>query len=128
MVYASTHLSLATLEVLVHVNNATFLQSRVAIRFELADELVMQLDNQALPLSWDALPAPVSSQRSGDAWAASGQSMGLLVPSAVLPKGNEREELNLLLNPKHPNFIDQIDAVDIIPLGFDDRITELVDI
>jgi RES domain-containing protein len=128
MVYASTHLSLATLEVLVHVNNATFLDSRVAIRFEIDDALVMQLDDQALPVSWDALPAPVSSQKSGDAWAASGQSMGLLVPSAILPKGNKREERNLLLDPKYPDFIDTIRNVEIIPFSFDDRIAVLANV
>ena len=126
MVYASTHLSLATLEILVYVNRASFLQTRVALRFEIDEDLVMQLDDSALPASWDALPAPVSSQKSGDAWAASSQSMGLLVPSAILPRGSEREERNLLLDPTYPDFIGQIHDVAILPFNFDDRITALL--
>ena len=126
MVYASTHLSLATLEVLVHVNNATFLNSRVAIRFEIDDDLVMYLDEKALPLSWDTLPASVSTQKSGDAWSSSEQSMALVVPSAVLPGGDQLEERNLLLNPDYTDFLDQICNVQTIPFSFDNRITDLV--
>jgi RES domain-containing protein len=38
-------------------------------------------------------------QRLGDAWVKAGNSVILAVPSAIVPN-----ELNLLLNPRHPNF------------------------
>lgn len=126
MVYASTHLSLATLEVLVHVNKKSFVDSRVAIRFQVDDDLVMTLDEKHLPEAWDALPAPVSSQQSGDAWIKSRASMGLLVPTAVLPDRIRIEERNLLLNPEFPDFLDRIQNPEVISFSFDDRITGLV--
>ena len=53
----------------------------------------------ALPDDWGALPAPDSTIGLGAAWAASGSSLVLRVPSVVLPA-----EANYVLNPLHPRM------------------------
>ncbi len=56
------------------------------------------------------------SQAVGDAWLHSGSSLGLLVPSRVIPL-----ERNVLLNPRHPAMVEIRVAVSE-PFVFDDRL------
>jgi len=56
------------------------------------------------------------SQAVGDAWLHSGSSLGLLVPSRVIPL-----ERNVLLNPRHPAMVEVRVAVSV-PFVFDDRL------
>lgn len=126
MVYSSTHMSLSALEILVHARKNTFLKTRVVVRFELRDGLVRRLDDPLLPLSWDAFPAPASAQHTGDEWVRSKVSMGLLVPTAILPAAIRIEEKNLLLNPDYPEFLSEIKKPEIIRFNYDKRITDLI--
>ncbi|MGJ8634008.1 MAG: RES family NAD+ phosphorylase [Luteolibacter sp.] len=100
MVYCASSLSLATLEVLVHLEEPEILEryfSYFEIRFPA--EMVTETDLGALPKNWrseDGLPA---TRSLGDEWLVSFGSPVLSVPSAVTPG-----ELNFLLNPRHPDF------------------------
>lgn len=123
LVYASTHLSLAALEILVHATTRRFRESRVAVRLELPDDGLRRLDADALPADWDALPAAAAAQRLGDQWAAGGLSLGLLVPTAILPRGPELEESNLLLNPAFPGFAERVRPLEVFPFQLDRRLS-----
>ncbi len=119
MVYASEHLSLAVLEMLVHVSAQTAPGDLISIRASLPDTVpVTELLESALPLNWKAVPAPAELQDIGTAWLKKGRTAVLVVPSAVTPR-----ERNLLLNPKHPDmrFL-QPDSGQ--PFHFDPRVFE----
>lgn len=58
----------------------------------------------------------VQSRASGDAWLHSASSLGLMVPSRVIPL-----ERNVLLNPRHPAMAGVTVAVNE-PFVFDDRL------
>ena len=52
-----------------------------------------------LPPGWRQLPATRGTAIFGDEWINSARSVGMRVPSAVVPG-----EWNYLLNPAHPDF------------------------
>jgi RES domain-containing protein len=97
-VYASEHLSLAALELLVHLRPLLPLPC-VAFPVEWAGIAVETLPPKALPPDWRAEPAPYSAAALGDAWLRTGRGAVLAVPSVIVP-----EERNFLLNPAHPDF------------------------
>jgi RES domain-containing protein len=97
MVYTAESPSLAVLEVLVHLQATAPLAGYVLIEVRLPEGLVEILSRP--PADWRRMPAPASTRRVGDAWAASGRSAALAVPSVVTP-----QERLLLLNPAHPDF------------------------
>jgi RES domain-containing protein len=99
MVYTSSTISLAILEILVHLQEASLLSSYSPISASFDDALVERLDRSMLPDGWRAYPAPSELQRIGDEWVRSQRSAVLEVPSVIV----ERES-NYLLNPAHPDF------------------------
>lgn len=105
MVYTSGSISLATLEILVHVEDVTTLYGRYdLIPAEFDSEIVAWVDPQRLPRRWNS-PQPIAeTQVLGDDWARSRRSPILAVPSAVT-----MGEWNYLLSPDHADF----DAIDI---------------
>ena len=101
MVYTSAHLSLAVLEKLVHVDFDTFPADVVSLEIEVPDDVAIRtIELASLPKGWDAMPAPVSTQEIGAAWARdpAGNPGILSVPSVVVHR-----ERNFLLNPSHPD-------------------------
>lgn len=114
VVYTSDSLALAALEVLVHLPGIERSKQRIpryiAIGLDVPDSLVA--DPGLLP----DLPLH-ESQALGDAWLRSGSSLGLLVPSRVIPL-----ERNVLLNPRHPAMAEVRVAVSE-PFVFDDRLS-----
>jgi RES domain-containing protein len=99
MVYTSSTISLAVLEVLVHLQEASLLSSYSLISAGFDDALVERLDHSMLPDGWRAYPAPSELQQIGDEWVRSQRSAVLEVPSVLV----ERES-NYLLNTAHPDF------------------------
>jgi RES domain-containing protein len=99
MVYTAGSVSLAVLEILVHLESADVLPaySLCAVRFDNA--VVTSLERSRLPPTWRDSPSPPDLLVIGDAWIASGASAVLEVPSAVV-----ESESNYLLNPAHPDF------------------------
>ena len=125
MVYSSTTLSLATLEVLVHCNKQSFLHARAMIQFELEDRLIEVLPDEELPEDWNSVPESISTQKLGDSWVRQGSALGLIVPSATLPTIRV-EERNVLLNPNVPEFMDALRSVEVQPFSRDSRLAELI--
>ena len=97
VVYTSEHLSLAVLEVLVHLEPAQLRPPRVAIEVDIPDRDVEALDVGALPKNWRGVRATRALQELGRSWLTEGRSLALKVPSAVIP-----QEHNVLVNPAHP--------------------------
>ncbi|HTY76763.1 MAG TPA: RES domain-containing protein [Candidatus Bathyarchaeia archaeon] len=68
------------------------------------------------PRVWRVFPRPVALADLGTRWATGLESAVLAVPSAVIP-----QELNYLLNPRHPHFkLIQIGRP--VPFAFDPRL------
>lgn len=101
MVYAASTRALACLETVVHLNAGGLPFNRYLVEVEIPDALWSTADvadPASLPIGWDAEPAGSVSIGFGSAWAASGKSAVLRVPSVIVP-----EEENVLINPAHPD-------------------------
>ncbi len=101
MVYASESRALACLETLVHLDDGGLPLNRYLVRIEIPQPLWAAAERAtflSLPVGWDAEPASITSIRLGTAWARSGASAILRVPSVIVP-----EEENILINPAHPD-------------------------
>lgn len=100
MVYASSSLSLATLEVLVHLENPeAFARLFSWVEVGIPEGSIGLMEENGLPKGWCDAETNISSRSSGDAWVRSQRSAVLAVPSVVTPG-----EWNYLLNPTHPGF------------------------
>jgi len=98
-VYTSRTASLAVLEWLAHVDPSDAPPEWVVIAYELPDdEPVMRLGMADLPADWRTYPVPEHLRRMGADWLDAGETVGLAVPSVVLPLADEQ---NVLLNPGH---------------------------
>lgn len=115
IVYTSATLSLAALEILVHLNPPVPFEYR-AIPVEFDARLVQKVDPGALPAGWAEHPPSVASQQIGDAWAREGRSAVLEVPSVIVPG-----ESNFLIHPTHPDF-PRIRLGTAIPFALDRRL------
>jgi RES domain-containing protein len=118
MVYTAGSVSLAVLEMLVHLENTDVLPaySICAARFD--DAVLTNLDRSKLHANWRDSPSPPELLAMGDAWIASRSSAVLEVPSAVVDS-----ESNYLINPDHPDFVSLvIDPPG--PFSFDPRLLE----
>jgi RES domain-containing protein len=99
MVYTAGSVSLATLELLVHLDTTSIIASYSICPVDFTDSLVELLDPATLPSDWRQSPPPTSLQLIGDDWISRGSSVVLRVPSAVV-----EEEHNYLINPAHKDF------------------------
>jgi RES domain-containing protein len=117
IVYTSTTLSLAALELLVHASVAHAPSDLVAIEIEIPDDLkIAEIPAGALPRDWRATPAPRRLQQLGTKWLEEKKTAVLRVPSAVVPT-----ETNYLLNPLHPDA-KRIGVVRTAPFKMDPRL------
>ena len=96
MLYCSSALSLACLEVLVHLAPDQIPPDYVYSPAEL------RLVAEAADFQGD-LADQDATRRYGHSWAISLRSLALLVPSVVIPI-----EFNVLLNPLHPAYAEVI--------------------
>ena len=100
MVYTASHLSLAALELFVHLDPAEAPDDLLSIAAHLPPGLeITHLEARDLPAGWRSFPPPERLKELGVEWLRGGKTAALVVPSAVVP----REE-NVLLNPAHPDF------------------------
>ena len=99
MVYTSSTISLASLELLVNLESSTLLKNYALFSVDIELSFCERVEEKNLPSEWRNNPAPLSTQKIGDGWIARSTSVALIVPSVVVPI-----EQNILLNPAHPNF------------------------
>ena len=114
MVYTSSSLSLATLELFVHLEPACLPNDLYSIVVTIPDTASFEeLSLADLPANWRNYPAPATLQDIGSQWLRERRSLVLAVPSAMNP-----EEKNFLLNPLHPQSGTVVDIVSK-PFHFD---------
>jgi RES domain-containing protein len=100
MVYASGTLSLAALEVLVHMEVEDVATMLASIEVDVPLEVeIDRVEVGQLPVDWRISPAPFALTEIGDRWFRSGTTAILAVPSVVIPI-----EYNYLINPSHSDF------------------------
>lgn len=99
VVYTAGSLSLAVLEVRVHLSPEEFPVGYVKTAVDLPADYVQKVPADHLPRGWKWANPPRSVRRFGDEWVAERRSVALRVPSAVVDV-----DYNYLLNPAHPDF------------------------
>jgi RES domain-containing protein len=100
MVYASTSLALAAMELFVHLEPGLAPSDLVYISAELpAGEPARSLRSEDRPPEWwtDSVSHAITTQDLGSDWIRKASSLALLVPSVPI-----RSEWNVLINPQHP--------------------------
>lgn len=126
VVYASGNISLAILELLVHVDDGE--QARElplayhSITFP-PDALAL-LTDEDVPGDWESRPETAASQMVGDEWLESRSSVVLAVPSVITPARHRYvpEYMNYMINPLHPDFGKAIEVGEILDLALDSRL------
>jgi len=120
VLYTSTHLSLAVLELLANHVRRLVDETYGYLTLEIPDSIknpvisINDLDND-----WRSIQYSDQTVRIGSKWIQSKESLALMVPSAVLS-----QEHNVLINPSHESF-EQIVVHDKRRLGLDRRVSEL---
>ncbi|ANC39600.1 RES family NAD+ phosphorylase [Hafnia alvei] len=117
MVYLASSISLAMLECLVHLESARLTEFYSLFSIEIDDRDISSLDVSVLPAQWRQDEISSVTADMGSQWIASKVSVGLRVPSVIVPQEN-----NLLLNPQHPKFERYLTTVAEIPHAFDERL------
>ncbi len=117
LVYCASSLSLAALEVLVHVDHADAPSDLVKVCVEIPDALpTRRLTSGDLPAGWNDPSGPVVLKNLGGQWIADASEAVLIVPSAIIP-----EERAILINPAHPDA-KKIQVISSLPFAFDARL------
>ena len=99
-VYTAGTLSLAALEMFVHMEVRHSHDILVAISAEVPEDVrVSRIDIGKLPRNWRSHPPPSALAAIGRGWLTRADTAVLAVPSAIVPV-----EWNYLLNPAHPDF------------------------
>ena len=124
-VYLSATLTLAMLEVLVHIDDteAFLKKSHVyhSVRFSRSNIAVLEANS--LPEHWNARPETRASQRVGDEFIERAEHPLLALPSVVVPSSLRYDPLymNYLLNPKHPKALG-LELGELASLDWDPRL------
>ncbi|MGH9393629.1 MAG: RES family NAD+ phosphorylase [Terriglobales bacterium] len=111
MIYGSSSLSLAALELFVNLPPEALPPDLIACAATLPDALIADVGK--LPDRW--CEDGEATRELGETWVRQGTSLGLSVPSAVVP-----QERNLLVSRVHPDF-PSFKALQPVPWRFDPR-------
>jgi RES domain-containing protein len=126
VVYVSGNLTLAMLELLVHIDDAERFQTMPhvyhAVRFP--EDAVVTLEEPDLPFGWNRRPESTSSAVVGDEWLERRQTPVLAVPSVIVPPELRYDPtyMNYLINPMHDGYDDTIASGEIHDLEWDPRL------
>jgi RES domain-containing protein len=108
MLYTAQHLSLACIEVLVHLDKSQLPRDYVWSKTDLPADPPL--------LAFESLSGIVSCQAAGHAWVSAVSQPSVQVPSVIIP-----EEFNVLLNPRHAEYNSLVWS-DPRPFRFDPRL------
>jgi RES domain-containing protein len=100
MVYMAGNLSLAALEMLVHLDSVDEMGDYHCIPIYFEKHFCHAVQVGTLPQEWADDPIPDCTRELGSHWATKADSAILAVPSAIVPV-----EMNYLLNPRHADFL-----------------------
>jgi RES domain-containing protein len=118
VVYTSSSLPLAALELLVHADVQHLRGPFFAYSVDVPARLLERPATADLPADWRDVSDPASARAFGGAWAVSLRSLALVVPSIVVPTDE-----NAVLNPRHPAFA-RMEIAAPIPFSFDPRMVK----
>ena len=116
-VYLATSVSLALLEILVHLNDDDILAAYSLFSIEVDEKEIQRLEAVSLPENWRDVITPTSTMDIGSEWLTSHSSLGLMVPSTLVPT-----EYNVMLNPKHALYAGSLASVKRLDFAFDPRL------
>jgi RES domain-containing protein len=104
-VYVTTSLPLGVLEVMVQDSIAS-LNGYGFYPLEIPDDVVLStVDVATLSRTWrTARAGRVECRAIGEAWRARRESVGIIVPSAVVPEAFAFQNYNIVLDPTHTEF------------------------
>lgn len=120
--YCAESVSLAALELFVHIPKAHVKIELALVNVDFPDEVKIELlDPAALPDNWNCIPSISETADLGNQWLAEQTSVALRVPSAI-----SRGEHNFLINPLHPDFA-KIKINPPAPYSFDPRMWKIRD-
>lgn len=115
VVYAASNRALCQLEKRVHCNGANP-KNQALMQLDIPDDIpLMAASDLGLSADWQNNEA--ATQALGLSWLASLSSLGLWVPSTIEPS-----ELNLLINPAHPDYPRIVLTIERYPFRFDPRL------
>lgn len=114
MLYTSSNLSLATLEIIANLSSIQINKGLYCCEINFPDHLSTE-EPTDLPKHWNRFPHIHETTFFGAKFFKKG-CLSLKVPSAVIPT-----EYNYLLNPQHPDF-NQVTIEDCRPMIFDNRL------
>jgi RES domain-containing protein len=115
-VYTSQHISLAYLEVVMHLDITEDLPSdRILVHIDIPEEVTIY-NLQKLPRNWNTFPYNSSTQEIFTRFVNENTYAVLRVPSAIV-----KDEYNYILNPLHVDF-HKISVVKIQKFTFDSRL------
>ena len=117
LLYFSEHLSLCVLELLTRVDFEFLKNDYTYLEIEIPETFITTLKHpERISKQWRSNPPNNETQRYGSNWIESNKSLGLRVPSAVLPV-----TFNCLINPKHPDF-NKLKIIKVGSLDLDSRL------
>jgi RES domain-containing protein len=126
VVYASGNLTLAMLELLVHIDDAERFREMKhvyhAVRFP--EDAVAILEEPDLPAGWNDRPESTGSTLVGDEWLEQKQSPILAVPSVLVPPALRYDPIYMtyLINPGHDEYEGAVATGEIHDLEWDPRL------
>ncbi len=104
-------------EALVHFDHDLAPTQYVVFDVDIPDHVKLQHVAVAdLQKNWRKWPHPKGLRDLGTSWVEAAKTVGLVVPSAVVP-----EEHNVILNPAHPDFA-KIQISSMRAFSFDKRL------
>lgn len=116
-VYTSENISLAVLEILVHMDVAHIGDHYMLISVDIPNDVTIdEVDVASLPENWRNRYEDRELQSVGLQWVESASSAILKVPSAVVTN-----EQNYILNPIHSDF-EKLSISEPMPYKFDGRL------
>jgi RES domain-containing protein len=99
VIYAASAFALALLEVLAHAQIGTPPPELRVVEISIPSDASLEILSADDLIGWDAADY-AGAQRFGDLWLSDGRSAVLVVPSVLSPA-----EANLVINPRHPDFV-----------------------
>ena len=118
--YAAESPSLAMLEIIAYFDVTGGPPDLVLVTLEIPDTISTEKPSIGdLPVNWNVHPKTPSSQIFGSNWLQKAKSACLIVPSVITPFGYG---WNYVLNPLHPELVNDIVIADSVTWKIDQRI------
>lgn len=115
-IYACQSKAMCALEYAANVSQEDLPDDLSFTTYDIPDESWITFPPKDLPVGWDAIPPPASTQKWGTEHLEN--KFAICVPSVIIP-----EEFNFVLNPLHPDF-KKVKIKAIEPFIFDRRIKQ----